>query len=85
MEQVTTFLNDGTLRFCEEIMMQLIHNEKAFIEKAEEIKEFFLHYWTELDNSAEFCVPCTVTDLPFIFLFRYLLGASGPLVSTRDG
>jgi hypothetical protein len=26
-----------------------------------------------------------VTVLPFMFLFRYLLGASGPLVSTRDG
>jgi hypothetical protein len=54
MENVTTFLNDVTLRFYEEIMIKLIHSENAFIEKLEQIKEFFLHYWTELDNLTDF-------------------------------
>jgi hypothetical protein len=38
MEQVTTFLNDGTVRFYEEIMIELIHSEHAFIEKLEQKK-----------------------------------------------
>jgi hypothetical protein len=69
MEQVTTFLNDGTLRFYEEIMIKIIHSEKAFIEKVEQIKESFLHYWTELDNLTEFFVPCTESThlLGYIF------------------
>jgi hypothetical protein len=58
MEQVTSFLSEGTYRFYEEIMIKLIHSENAFIEKLEQIKESFLHYWTELDNITEFCVLC---------------------------
>jgi hypothetical protein len=54
MEQVTTFLNDGTLRFHEEIMIKLIHSENAFIEKPEQIKEYFLHFLTELHNLRNF-------------------------------
>jgi hypothetical protein len=57
--EVTTFLNDGTLRFYEEIILKLIHSENAFIEKLEQMKGSFLHYWTELDNFTELCAPCT--------------------------
>jgi hypothetical protein len=74
MEQVTTFSNDCTLRFYEEFVIKLIHSENAFIEKLEQFKESFLHYWTELDNLTEFCVPCTESThlLGHIFCRLYI-------------